>query len=363
MRRHARFVLVVLLFASLAQAGTFTYTLEKVDNPSTDQVDAYARIQKAMDSAVGYYDTYTDIRRHLTVQYDPSVATADGGGSNIRFGSSRTYMVVITAMHEIAHTVGVGTTTQYAAYVSNGLFTGPLATAALRQIEKDDTVHLHADQQHIWPYGLNYASEVKSTADLVSHCKIIDALYKDLFHETTYLEGRVRNVQSKQCLSLSGTALAMGSCTDTTSFVRIVSIGETNPVYRLELGDRVLDVSGQSTKAGVAVGTYTWNAGTNQEFAIEGSPLSSVRANRLKMVHSDLYLHPAGTAVVQDAMTTGSGFDWELIKGSVAATGLQDHTRAKIVSDAPRVDALGRRLPSRGTRSPIATIGSIATPK
>lgn len=363
MRPSTRFALSALLLPSLVLAGSFTYTLEKVANPTADQTDAYARIQKAMDSAVGYYDAYTSIRRHLNVQYEPSVPTADGGGTNIRFGSSRTYMVVITAMHEISHTLGVGTTTQYAAYLANGLFNGPLATAALRQIERNDTVHLHGDRQHIWPYGLNYASEVKSTADLVNHCKIVDALYKDLFHEAVYLEGRVRNVASQQCMSLAGTALTMGPCTDTASFVRLVAVGETNPVYRLELGGRVLDATSQSTAAGLAMGTYTWNGGAHQEFRIEGSPLSSVKAYRLKMVHSGLYLHPVGGSVVQDAMTAGTGFDWELVKGSVAATGLVAPSRRPASLEGERIDPLGRRHLAIPGGSPVGSMGTFKPPE
>ena len=42
----------------------------------------------------------------------------------------------------------------------------------------DDLVH--GDSQHFWPYGLNYASEVKSDADLVGHCKMVVALRRDL---------------------------------------------------------------------------------------------------------------------------------------------------------------------------------------
>lgn len=363
MRPATRIVVAAILSASLATAGTFTYTLAKVANPSADQLDAYTRIQKAMDSAVGYYNAYTDIRRHLTVQYEPSVATADGGGNNIRFGSSRSYMVVITAMHEISHTLGVGTTTQYAALVSNGIVNAPQATAALRKIEKNDTVRLRGDKTHIWPYGLNYASEVKSTADLVNHCKIMDGLYKDMFHEAVYLEGRVRNVSSKQCITRAGSALAMGSCTDTASFVRIVGIGETNIVYRLELGDKVLDAPSQSVAAGLAMGLYAWNGGAHQQFRIEGSPLSSVKANRLKMVHSNLYLHPVGTTVAQDGMTAGTAVDWELIKGSVASTGLAEHPRSVTRPDDQRVDPLGRRQPSSSQSRPFSTIGTFATPE
>lgn len=363
MRPATRIAIAAILSVSLATAGTFTYSLAKAANPTADQLDAYARIQKAMDSAVGYYNAYTDIRRHLTVQYEPSVATADGGGNNIRFGSSRSYMVVITAMHEISHTLGVGTTTQYAAYMVNGIFTGPLATAALRQIEKNDTVRLRGDKTHIWPYGLNYASEVKSTADLVNHCRIMDGLYKDLFHEALHLEGRVRNATTKQCIVRAGSALTMGSCTDTASFVRIVGIGATNPVYRLELGDKVLDAPSQSAAAGLAMGLYGWNGGAHQEFRIEGSPLSSVKANRLKMVHSDMYLHPVGATVVQDAMTAGAAFDWELIEGSVASTDLAERPRSAPRPEGRRVDPLGRRQPSSPEPRPFSTFGTFATPE
>jgi hypothetical protein len=189
----------------------------------------------------------------------------------------------------------------------------------VRQIEGNDTVHLHTvDATHIAsPYGLNLAADAKSTADLVNHCKIVDAMYKDMFHESTYVEGRIRNISTKQCVSVSGGALVMGSCTDTASLMRIVSMGKTDPTYRMELGGRVLDAPDHSTRAGLAMGAWTWNRGTNQTFKLEACPQSDGRASRLKMAHSNLYLHPAGTSLVQDAANSGGGFDWELVKGSV----------------------------------------------
>jgi hypothetical protein len=39
---------------------------------------------------------------------------------------------------------------------------------------------VNADTQHFWPYGLNYTSEVKSNDDLVSHCKMVSAILKDM---------------------------------------------------------------------------------------------------------------------------------------------------------------------------------------
>lgn len=160
--------------------GNVTYTLQRVSNPTSDQEDAYNRIKSAMDEAVLYYNTYTAISKRLTITYNTGVSTADGNiNGSIRFGSNRSYMNRITAMHEIAHTVGVGTSSQWQKLVANGTYTGSNAIEQLRAITGDKNSVLHGDTQHFWPYGLNYTSEVKSDADLVNHCKIVNAMKKD----------------------------------------------------------------------------------------------------------------------------------------------------------------------------------------
>lgn len=163
-----------------AVTGSVTYTLVKAANPTADQLDAYAKITEAMDSAVKYYNENTTIKKSINVYYEPSVSTADGNiNGTIRFGSSRSYMVTATAMHEIAHTVGVGTSSKWKTLIVNGVYTGSNATAELGKITgKSDSV-LKGDTQHFWPYGLNYASEVKSEADLINHCRIVEAMKKD----------------------------------------------------------------------------------------------------------------------------------------------------------------------------------------
>jgi hypothetical protein len=83
-------------------------------------------------------------------------------------------------MHEIGHTLGVGTAPNWPKLSVDGLFIGETAIAQLRAITgKSDDV-LHSDTQHFWPYGLNYESEAKSTADLVDHCLMVTAMRKDL---------------------------------------------------------------------------------------------------------------------------------------------------------------------------------------
>jgi hypothetical protein len=160
--------------------GHVTYTLARSSSPTTQEQAAYDAISCAMDMATAYYNCYTNITKTLNVSYVPSVATADGNiNGSIRFGSTGS-MNCITAMHEIAHTVGVGTSGNWSSQVSGGIFTGTNATTQLRAITGVQSDVLHADTQHFWPYGLNYTTEVSSTADLVDHCLMVVAIRRDL---------------------------------------------------------------------------------------------------------------------------------------------------------------------------------------
>lgn len=174
-------LLIVLWFCVLV-SGNISYTLHRESNPSSDQLSAYEKIETAMDSALGYYNTLTTITKSLNVYYNTGVQTADANfNGTVRFGPDRAYMVVHTAMHETAHTVGVGTCNEYWNLLQDGVFTGSRATAMLREITGDPDTVLHGDQQHFWPYGLNYANEVKSEQDLINHCRMVNAIYMDMF--------------------------------------------------------------------------------------------------------------------------------------------------------------------------------------
>lgn len=159
--------------------GNVTYTIVKAQNPNADQQDAYKRIEEAMETAVFYYNKYTTITKHITVIYEPSVPTADGNiNGTIRFGN-KSYMNHVTAMHEISHTVGVGTTNAWRNLIVGGVYTGKNATEELKTITGDSNAVLKGDSQHFWPYGLNYVHEAESEADLINHCKIVNAMKKD----------------------------------------------------------------------------------------------------------------------------------------------------------------------------------------
>lgn len=160
--------------------GHVVYTLAKAASPTSAEQAAYDKITAAMDIAVGYYNCYTNIAKTLSVSYLPSVSTADGNiNGSIRFGSQAS-MNRVTAMHEISHTVGIGTSSDWSSFVSNGKFTGAHALQALLAIPNRLSDTVGADKQHFWPYGLNYESEGSTTDDLIDHCIMVTAIRKDL---------------------------------------------------------------------------------------------------------------------------------------------------------------------------------------
>ena len=159
--------------------GAISYELARSAMPSAAEQAAYDKISAAMDRALEIYNCYTNFSLKIRVSYVPSVQTADGNtNGSIRFGSSDS-MNYITAMHETSHTLGVGGG-KFQPLIVDGIFTGPQATQELRTLTGDPSAELHGDNQHFWPYGLNYTSEVKGMEDLIRHCKIIIAMRKDL---------------------------------------------------------------------------------------------------------------------------------------------------------------------------------------
>ncbi len=305
------------LLVAPARSGNITYTLQKVANPSADQFDAYAKITKAMDSALVHYNRLTNLSKSLTVQYNTDVATADASFSgNLRFGASRSYMQPGTAMHEIAHALGSGTTQEYKNLIQNGVFTGPKATAKLKEITNDSAAVLKGDAQHFWPLGLNYESEIKSEKDLVNHCLLVEAIVQDMFHESVFFQGRIKSRSTGQCMVRQGTSLVLGACTDSASLVRVVAMGTESLTYRLEYGNQVLDLPNESTASGLAAGLYGWNGGNHQRMTMI-STANALSPVRLKMVHSGLYLRSSGTQVIQDVSTASPATqDWELVEAT-----------------------------------------------
>lgn len=290
-----------LVFSSSAFAKV-DYHLNKASNPSEDELDAYKRISAAMDSAVSIYNKYTHLSKHIEVHYNTGVQTADASyNGTMRFGAGRAYMNVRTALHEMGHTMGMGTTTEYRNMLKDGVFQGPIAQAKVKELTGDPTTVLKGDSQHFWPFGLNYDSEMKSEQDLINHALMVEAMYQDIFKEAFFMEARVEYMADGRCMGITeSNGLEMMDCSGDRTIAKVWSIGENPVTYRFEFGDRVVDVPNESTAAGVVLGTYSWNGGAHQRYVFEAAPVNTPDAFYLQNFKSKLYLLPDGKNIVQD---------------------------------------------------------------
>lgn len=345
----AIWVFSLFFLLSSAFAGNVEYHLNKSANPTQDEQEAYKLITAAMDSAVFLYNKYSDLSKHIEVYYSTGVPTAEASSNgDLRFGKDRNYMFVGTAMHEMAHTMGMGTTSEYQKMFKDGVFQGEKAQKVLKEIDGPDAV-LKGDSQHFWPYGLNYRSEVHSEQDLINHVKVVNAMYQDIFKEAFYMQGRVKSLlDEKTCMGItSSNALELMSCADTATFVKIYSIGDNPVTYRIQLGNRVVDIPNESTAEGVVASTYGYNGGAHQRYVFEkaGAPRANMtNVYFLKNFKSGLYLQAVGKNVVQNKFVRSassipqSDFIWQIVEAG-------KDTSSK---DTP-VSISTRKIPNRNT--------------
>ncbi len=158
-------------------AGALTYSL--AGGNETWPADVRARIIYAMDGAVAQYNRYGYFNKHLTANYSPGVPTAQASYSGwIDFGSNAAYQQYRTALHESAHALGVGTTWQWGANLSGGIWTGANGIAQMHAFD-GPTANVNSDGTHFWNYGLNYDNE-GNTENYRRHVLMVGAFRKDM---------------------------------------------------------------------------------------------------------------------------------------------------------------------------------------
>ncbi len=144
-------------------------------------------MSEVVAEAANYYNCYADFTKNLTINYNPGVPTAEANVDGwVSFGASPSYQVLATAMHEIAHTLGVGYY-PWTELLQDGRWTGQHVSAFMAQLPAEqrdpDTYsqrdYITADTQHFWPYGLNQAAEHQSEWSLINHVRIVAAMWLD----------------------------------------------------------------------------------------------------------------------------------------------------------------------------------------
>ncbi len=138
--------------------------------------DKRERIVAAMDEAVAFYNRHGRFKKEIRVSYNPETPTADGHyNGHIRFGGS---ISTRTALHEISHTLGVGTTRKWREMCQDKKWIGERANRLLRSFDGPDA-EVNCDPRHFWPYGLNYPRE-DGAVQRLRHVQMVEALCRDM---------------------------------------------------------------------------------------------------------------------------------------------------------------------------------------
>lgn len=118
-------------------------------------------ITQAMDSAMYYYNNYSNLIKDIKVSCHEGVPTAQCDWSgNMSFGTNSRFHWVGTAQHEVSHAIGVGTANNWNNFFTNWVWNKPRAKQALRVMMKDMTQQINLSGQHFWPGGINQREEV-----------------------------------------------------------------------------------------------------------------------------------------------------------------------------------------------------------
>ena len=159
----------IIKFATLPK-GNITYWY---NNGGDDA--ANARVNAAATEACDIFSNLTCIQKHYNIGYSAGTPTADCVYNDepwMNMGANASYQRTGTIMHEMQHGLGViSYSTQWSGNIlregnASGDWLGDRVSAFLDFWDNTSGSHLHGDNQHMWPYGINGASEDNGTLEL-----------------------------------------------------------------------------------------------------------------------------------------------------------------------------------------------------
>lgn len=269
-------LLAATALSSTAEAAiTYTLHLDGVDAGIADQVS------QATAEAVALYNAHGQFDKHLHVYWNAGVPTAQANYDGVMtFGGQRNTRV---ALHEISHTLGIGTYWNYWNLMVNGAWQGQHANTLLASFDGAGA-QMRGDSMHIWPYGLNYDSE-DSYDNRIRHIRIVAAMRCDMGIGSC--ESAVSDdplVGSNRVITNRATGLVLDAIGNDNGADMIIYQDWGNPNQRWQInavGDgtytftsmqangRALDTWNWGTTNGTRISLYdAWN-GDPQRFTIE----------------------------------------------------------------------------------------------
>ena len=167
-------IVILAVFMANAAKADVTYTLH------LDGVEEGIKntISNSVEEAVAIYNKYGSFNKHLHVYYSAGVPTAQANYDGVMtFGGSRNTRV---ALHEMGHTVGIGTIWEYySSLMVNGVWQGSYGAAKAIEMGSEYSDGIHGDSVHCWPWGLNYDSE-DGFYERIRHVRLMAAMRVDM---------------------------------------------------------------------------------------------------------------------------------------------------------------------------------------
>ncbi len=155
---------------------------------------ANSRVNSAAEEACAIFNDLTEMVKHFNIGYSPGTPTADCYYADepwMNMGANSSYQRTGTIMHEMQHGFGlVPYTTQWNKDIlrekldgsgrGSGHWLGDRVSAFLNFWDNTTGARLNGDYQHMWPYGINGASEDhNSVVDYYANAMIGQALGED----------------------------------------------------------------------------------------------------------------------------------------------------------------------------------------
>lgn len=158
--------------------GTCSWWYNNGGSPAENE-----RINNALADCIYYYNNWSSIRDfHITCSYGAGTPTADCSyGGSMRVGPNASYQRTGTILHESNHGVGVGTSSRWNdKNLHDGKWLGERANRMLQFIDNNPSAQMAGDGMHMWPYGINGASEDSGWPMLyIANVMITQAMHED----------------------------------------------------------------------------------------------------------------------------------------------------------------------------------------
>jgi len=141
------------------------------------------RINNALADCIYYYNNWSSTTNFtISCSYGSGTPTADCSyGGSMRVGPNASYQRTGTILHESNHGVGIGTSDRWwNTNLHDGEWKGYRANSLLQFIENNPSSKMAGDSMHMWPYGINGASEDSGWAMLyIANVMITQAMHED----------------------------------------------------------------------------------------------------------------------------------------------------------------------------------------